>query len=371
MTEAELARQTTHVLWAVFVLGAVFGAIGQRTRFCTMGAVADIVNIGDWSRMRMWVMAMAVAILGFNAMVGLGWLRAADSIYAAPRLPWLSHVTGGLLFGIGMVLASGCGSRTLVRIGAGNLKSVVVFLSLGLSAWATIRGITGVARAGTVDTVALTLGTGQDLPSLLGAAAGWPTTRAAPLLGALVGGAMLLWALGRAEGRERTVVFGGVGTGLMVVAVWWASGRLGFVAEHPLTLEPAFLATQTQRIESLTFVAPVAFTLEWLVFFSDASRVLTVGIVSAFGVIAGSALTALATRSFRWEGFAGPEDTANHLAGGALMGVGGVTALGCTVGQGITGLSTLALGSFITLAAILAGAVLGLRWQTWRVERSL
>jgi uncharacterized membrane protein YedE/YeeE len=114
----------------------------------------------------------------------------------------------------------------------------------------------------------------------------------------------------------------------------------------------------------------VAYTIDWLLFFSDKSKVLTIGIVSTVGVVLGSALVALASRSFRWEGFANAEDTANHLVGAVLMGVGGVTALGCTVGQGLSGVSTLALGSFIALAGILAGAVLALRWQVWRIERA-
>jgi uncharacterized membrane protein YedE/YeeE len=148
------------------------------------------------------------------------------------------------------------------------------------------------------------------------------------------------------------------------------SGRLGFVAEDPNTLQEAFIATNSQRMESLSFVAPVAYTIDWLLFFSDKSKGLTIGIVSTAGVVLGSMAVALATRSFRWEGFANAEDTANHLVGALLMGVGGVTALGCTVGQGLSGVSTLALGSFIALAAIVAGAVLALRYQGWRVERS-
>jgi uncharacterized protein len=165
------------------------------------------------------------------------------------------------------------------------------------------------------------------------------------------------------------VWLGGVGIGLVVVGVWWVSGRLGHLLEHPQTLEETFLATNSRRMESLSFVAPLAYTLDWLILFSDKSKTLTIGIVSVFGVIAGSALAALATRSFRWEGFRGAEDTANHIVGGALMGVGGVLALGCTVGQGITGVSTLALGSFITLAALIGGALLALRWQAWRMDR--
>ena len=161
----------------------------------------------------------------------------------------------------------------------------------------------------------------------------------------------------------------GLGIGAVVVGVWWVSGRLGHVAEHPVTLESVFLATNSQRMESLSFVAPLAYTVDWLILFSDTSKVLTIGIVTTLGVVAGSAAVALATRNFRWEGFAGTEDTANHLVGALLMGVGGVTAMGCTVGQGLSGVSTLALGSFIALAGIVVGAVLALRWQVWRLDR--
>jgi uncharacterized membrane protein YedE/YeeE len=140
------------------------------------------------------------------------------------------------------------------------------------------------------------------------------------------------------------------------------------LAEHPQTLEEVFLATNSRRMESLTFVAPVAYTMDWLILFSDRSKVLTLGIVSTLGVVLGSALMALTTKTFRWEGFAGTQDTANHLVGAALMGIGGVTALGCTVGQGLSGLSTLALGSFIALAGLMAGAVAGLRFQAWRLD---
>jgi uncharacterized membrane protein YedE/YeeE len=369
MQNVDMGAVATQVLWAAFGLSVLFGAIAQRTHFCTMGAVADIVNIGDWSRMRMWVLAMGVAMLGFNAMVAAGWLDAGDSIYAAPRLTWLSAVVGGLMFGFGMVLASGCGSKTLVRIGGGNLKSLVVFVVLGIAAFATLRGITAVLRVATVDRVALELAAGQDLPSLAAAAFGLSKAHAALAFGALIGAALVLWTLARAEGRSIDVLLGGIGIGAVVTATWWVSGRLGYVAEDPNTLQEAFVATNSRRMESLSFVAPVAYTIDWLIFFSDKSKLLTLGIVSTAGVVIGSALWALASRSFRWEGFANAEDTANHLGGAALMGIGGVAALGCTIGQGISGISTLSIGSFIALASILAGAVLALRYQTWRIER--
>jgi uncharacterized membrane protein YedE/YeeE len=154
------------------------------------------------------------------------------------------------------------------------------------------------------------------------------------------------------------------------VGIWWVSGRLGHVLEHPQTLEEVFVATNSRAMESLSFVAPIAYTLDWLMLFSDASRVLTLGIVSTAGVVIGSAIAALAGGAFHWEGFAGVEDTANHIVGAVLMGVGGVSALGCTIGQGLSGLSTLSLGSFIAVAGIVAGAVLAIHFQVWRLQRA-
>ena len=370
MQEADVRSLSTLVLWAAFGLSVLFGVIAQRTHFCTMGAVSDIVNMGDWARMRMWVMAMGVAMIAFNTMVALGWIEASKSVYAGPRFIWLSALAGGLMFGFGMVLASGCGSKTLVRIGGGNLKSLVVFLVLGLTAFATLKGITAVARVATVDTVALSTPSGQDLPSLLAAATGAAKAPLAAVLGLGLGGLLIAWALLRREGRSGENLLAGLGLGALVAAMWWVSGRLGHVAEDPNTLQEAFVATNSQRMESLTFVAPIAYTLDWLLFFSDKSKLLTVGIVSTAGVVVGSAVYAVATRSFRWEGFRNAPDTADHLIGAALMGVGGVTALGCTVGQGMSGLSTLSLTSFVALAAIIAGAVLALRLQIWRIERA-
>ncbi|KNZ33098.1 MAG: transporter [Methylibium sp. NZG] len=370
MQDIDLQAVATQVLWATFALSIVFGAIAQRTHFCTMGAVADIVNIGDWTRMRMWVMAIGVAMIGFNGMVALGWVDASKSIYGGTRVMWLSAVVGGAMFGFGMVLASGCGSKTLVRIGGGNLKSLVVFLMLGVAAFATLKGITAVARVATVDTVFVAAPMGQDLPSLLAAASGVSKSTLAAVLGLLLGGGLLAWSLAAPSGRSGETLLAGLGTGAVVAAMWWVSGRLGHVAEDPNTLQEAFVATNSQRMEALSFVAPVAYTLDWLMFFSDKSKLLTIGIVSTVGVVVGSAAVALLSRSFRWEGFRNAADTADHLIGAVLMGVGGVTALGCTVGQGLSGVSTLSLTSFVAFAAIIVGAMAALRWQTWRIERS-
>ena len=188
-------------------------------------------------------------------------------------------------------------------------------------------------------------------------------------LGGVLGLGLAGWALSRREARSADVLLGGLGIGSLVVGLWWVSGVMGHLAEHPATLEEAFLATNSQRMESFSFVAPLAYVLDGLLWASDSARIVTQGMALVPGVVLGSALVAWLGGSFRWEGFRGVEDTANHLVGGALMGVGGVCALGCTIGQGLSGLSTLALGSALSLAAIVAGAVLAMRWQAWRLER--
>ncbi|TMS58140.1 YeeE/YedE family protein [Imbroritus primus] len=369
MTDINVSALTQTVLWSTFGLAFVFGAILQRTHFCTMGAISDIINMGDWNRMRMWALAIGTAMVGTGVMASLGLIDTGRTIYTANRVLWLSSLVGGFMFGFGMVLASGCGSKTLVRVGAGNLKSLVVLLFLGFSAYMTLRGIFGVVRVSTVDTVAVDLATTQDLPAVLANTTGMAKASLQLWLSVLVGGVIIAWALLRREFWTFDNLLGGLGVGAVIAGMWYVSGHLGFIAEHPETLEEVYLATNSGRMESFSFVSPVAYAMDWLMLFSDTSKVLTVGIVSVFGMIAGSAAWALVSRTFRWEGFANAEDTANHIVGGILMGIGGVTALGCTVGQGLSGVSTLAIGSFIALAGIIVGAVLAFRYQLWRMER--
>ena len=359
---------TSTLLILAFGLGAAFGALSQKTHFCTMGAIADIINMEDWSRMRMWALAIAVAILGSTALHETGLIDLNKSIYRGQNLTWLSHAVGGLLFGIGMVLASGCGARTLTRIGAGNLKSLVVFLVLGLTAYMTMRGILGVLRVNTLDQVAMTLPAGQDIPALF-AASGMAPATASAMSALVIGGGLLVFCFLRRDFLTLDNLLGGIAVGAIVVGGWYVSGHLGYLAEDPDTLQEAFLATNSGRMESLTFVAPQAYTLELLLLWSDSSRKLTYAIALALGVVAGSAGWALTTRQFRWEGFRDTADLVRHLTGGALMGFGGVTAMGCTIGQGITGVSTLALGSFITLLAIVVGAAATLKYEYWRLMR--
>jgi hypothetical protein len=163
-------------------------------------------------------------------------------------------------------------------------------------------------------------------------------------------------------------VLGGTVIGLIIVAGWYVTGHVGY-GENPDTLENTFFGTNTRTLESFSFVAPAAYLLELLLLWSDKSLSLTFGVAAALGVVAGSAAYALVSRTFRWEGFVSAEDTASHIVGGILMGFGGVTALGCTIGQGITGLSTLALGSVLAFLAIIAGSAATMKVQYWRLMR--
>jgi uncharacterized protein len=360
------------VAWLAFALAFVFGAVANRVNFCTMGAVVDIAMFGDWRRMRMWVLAIAVAIVGTGILVAAGLIDTAKTIYTAHEVRWISCLVGGAFFGFGMTLASGCGSKTLIRAGAGNLKSVIVMIVLGISAYMTLKGLFAVWRVNALDPwrfdVAGWGAATSDLPALA-AALGAPAVlrRALPFV---VAAALAVFILKDREFRAAPeMIVGGIVIGLVIVGGWYVSGHVGYVAEDPSTLEEKFFASNSGRMESFSFVAPVAYTLELLMLWSDTSRIVTFGVAGVLGMLAGSAAYALVSKTFRWEGFGSVEDVANHLVGATMMGFGGVTALGCTIGQGITGVSTLAVGSFLALAAIIAGSVTAVRYQIWRMDR--
>jgi uncharacterized membrane protein YedE/YeeE len=372
--EASANQFATVVIWGGFVLAFIFGLVANKTNFCTMGALSDVVNMGHWGRMRMWLLAIAVAMLGAAALAASGLIDLSKAVMQRPSLSWLSMLVGGLTFGVGMTLSGGCANKNLVRMGGGSLRSLVVLVFVGIAAYMTLKGLFGQWRASWLDPVAVNLAAlgwkDQSLASAVAQVTGITPPSALLATAATLVLALLIFVLKDKRFRANTTqVLGAIVIGALVVAGWYVSGHLGY-GENPDTLEIVYFATNSRTIESMSFIGPAAYSLELLMLWTDQSLHVTFGIASLIGVVLGSATYAIATRRFRWEGFASLADLRNQLIGALLMGFGGVTALGCTIGQGLTGLSTLAIGSFIASASIVAGSVATLKYLLWREERS-
>ncbi len=353
------------VAWSGFFLALIFGFIANKTSFCTMGAVSDVVNMGDWGRMRAWLLGIGLAILGTNVLAYLTLVDLGQAYYTRGTVHWLAALVGGLTFGLGMTLAGGCGQRTLVRLGGGNLKSIVVFIFLGYTALVTMNGILrifvdSVLRA---DAVTVQLDGLQTLPHLLGM-----TDKISHLAVAIVLSMLILaFVFANKEFRQnRDNLLAGFVVGGVVVAGWYATGHLGF-GEDPETMELAYLGTDSRGPESMTFVGPLAYTMDLLAYWRD--KRVTFGVASVFGVIVGSLIYSLLSRSFRWEYFNSPQDMFRHILGAILMGFGGITAMGCTIGQAVTGVSTLAISSFIVFFGIVAGSAITMKIQYYLMMR--
>ncbi len=335
------------------VIGLVFGATAQRTNFCTMGGISDRVLMGDGRRLRAWVLATAVAIIGTQLLAFGGFLDIDRSIYLTANLGWLGALLGGLVFGFGMTLTGGCPSRTLVRLGAGNLKSLVVVLVLAIVAYMTLRGLIAPARIAFEGAANLDLAAhgvrSQSIGELAAAVSGVGEAAAEAVIAAAAVAALLYFCFRDASFRRSPAnLTAGIVIGLTVVAGWVVTGILAFDE-----FEPAPLA-------SITLVAPVADSLQFLMTYTGAT--ISFGVAVVGGILAGSLLMSLITGAFRVESFSDRDDLVRHLAGAAMMGVGGVLALGCTIGQGVTGMSTLALGSVIAWLSIIGGGYVGIRY---------
>jgi hypothetical protein len=369
MDAAQLASTTWVVQSCAFALSLVLGVVLQASHFCTMGAISDFVLMRDTTRLKQWALAAAIAIWGFAAMHLMGWIDPQKSIYGADKLLWLSSLTGGTLFGVGMVLGSGCTSKSLVRLGAGNLKSLVVLLVMGVVGLATLKGLLAVARVNTLETIYLHAPAQAFMGSWLALQTGLPVPQASGIAAACVALTLLTWSLRGRNEHDRPMRWGGAGVGAAVLVLWWLTGVRGHGLEHPETLEEFFVATGSGRMESYSFTAPVAMMLDAWMYFSDGTKRWTVGMLSLLGVLLGAHLHARWRGTFRWEGFVNRSDLVRHLVGGALMGFGGVTAMGCTFGQGLSGLSTLSWMSLLTLFSIGLGAGLTLFFQLRHMER--
>ena len=376
------------LLWSAFAIALVLGAVVNKTNFCTMGAVSDWVNMGETGRMRAWFLAIAVAVLGVAALEAAGYVNVSSTFppYRQNNLGWLENVLGGALFGIGMTLASGCGNKTLVRIGGGNLKSIVVLGVIGLIAYFMVNPFPGSDKTlysvlfhGWTSPAAVALSTNQDLGAML---FGENAATGRLVMGALIAALLLVWVFKSADFRgSLDNILGGVVVGLAVLGLWFVTSNVAVTTEE----EAMSLASYVQNwdfygpadvtppsdiaplaAQSFTFINPMGQALGYAAG-GFASTLLTVGLMALFGVIAGSFLWSVVTRSFRIEWFASFRDFANHVIGAVLMGFGGVLAMGCTIGQGVTGFSTLALGSILTFVAIVLGSAITMKVQYYKM----
>ena len=363
------------VLLAVFVIAAIMGAVANKTNFCTMGAVSDWVNIGDTGRMRAWVFAMTVALAGVLGMEAAGMVNLYGETfppYRTANFAWLRYLLGGLLFGIGMTLGSGCGNKTLVRVGSGNLKSLTVLTVASVAAylmlWTPLFEKAFVPWIGPTTVNLAHYGVpNQELSTVMAAMVGMQGAPALHLaVGALVAVGMLVFVFKSGDFRgSRDNILGGAVVGLAIVAGWWITGG-PWGQKWKEFAEFATDVPSRVQVQSYTFVSPMGDSARYVLDPANLALV-NFGVMALAGVIAGSLVYALATRTFRIEWFASRKDFVNHALGGALMGIGGVLSMGCTVGQAITGISTLAIGSILTFLAIVIGSAGTMKYQYWRM----
>jgi len=338
-----------------FFLAIIFGFVAAKTNFCTMGAVSDLVNIGSKGRLGAWFFAAGVAILGAQYLSLQDMVALNDTMYLSTNFALIGYILGGFLFGIGMTLGAGCGQRNLVRVGGGNLKSVVVVIIMGITAYMTMRGLLAVVRIevieqGNVNLADMGMETqslAQLVSTVFGIQHGYSLQLAMALL---VGLGLMLYALKQEEFRTSfDNVLAGVVIGSSVVAAWYITGVVGYDDFDPIAPQ------------GLTFVGPTGNTVSYLMTFTGAE--INFGIAVTFGMILGSFAYAISTGNFRIETFNSKGEMQAQMIGAVLMGFGGVISFGCTIGQGVSGLSTLAMGSFITLAMIFFGSALTMKVQ--------
>lgn len=352
--EILLADSTVSLAVGGLVIGTIFGVIVFRTNFCTMGSISDILSFGDYRRFRSWLLAIATAMVCAQLLQQFGVVDLGKSMYLTGNLNWFNNIVGGLLFGFGMVFAGGCASRNLVRAGSGDLRSLLVLVVIGMFAYMTIGGIIGPLRAEIqdltqVDLSQLKLGS-QSAGAALALGLSIEEWIGRWLVAVVVAGGFLVYCFSDSGFRKSPEhLVAGFGVGLCIVASWALTG-----------LAYDEFAERAQLPISLTYVRPVGDTTEYLMRFT-ANMIPTFGVSTVFGALLGSFLSAVATSRFQVTGFANKADTLHNLFGAMLMGIGGVLALGCTVGQAITGMSTLAMGSMITFVAIVTGGVLGMK----------
>ncbi|MFG1465626.1 YeeE/YedE family protein [Xanthobacter sp. DSM 24535] len=331
---------------AGLLIGAVVGFAVRRARLCTFGALEDAMVGGDMRRLKVFGLALGVALAGTQVLILTGLLSPERTNYLPAALPWFGVAFGGLLFGLGMALVGTCAFGSLVRLGAGDLRSLVVLLVFGAVAYATLRGILATVRVDLIERLIVPVpGGGQgDLPTLFNRLMGFDTRGWLALAGAVLLSSFAF--LDARLRRARRLMTAGVLLGLGVVAGWLATTQLMDEFARP------------GAPQSLTFVSPVARALFGMLF--DQASLAEFGAASVAGVVLGAAAAARTGDEFRWEAFDDPREMKRHLLGAALMGMGGIICGGCTIGQGITAGSLMALSWPLAVLGMAAGARLGI-----------
>jgi uncharacterized membrane protein YedE/YeeE len=388
MVFESFAEGLSFFLWSTFIIAIIMGAVVNKTNFCTMGAVSDMVNMGDYGRFRAWVLAIAVAMLGVTLLEYLGMVEVNNTFppYRNGQLVFGENILGGLLFGIGMTFASGCGNKTLIRIGGGNIKSIMVFIIIALIAWYMInpfpnsdQTLFSILFYDWIRPVSVDLASQQDIGAVISSE---NTGMIRLLAGGLIGLLLLVYVFRSAEFRaSKDNILGGMIVGLVILTAWYTSSNIAINADDSLyTMSDYYgewdmLAESEEgkpergaavAAQSFTFINPIGQAYGFVKSGFD-SALISFGLVSAFGVILGSLLWSLVTRSFRIEWFVNMKDFVTHLIGAILMGFGGVMAMGCTIGQGITGVSTLAIGSILTFFSIVFGCAMTMKIQYYKM----
>jgi uncharacterized membrane protein YedE/YeeE len=382
------ASAQSFLLWAAFGIALVMGAVVNKTNFCTMGAVSDVVNMGDTGRMRAWIFAMAVAILGVTIIEAAGIMSVTGAFppYRASELIWAENLLGGFLFGIGMTFASGCGNKCLIRIGGGNVKSIMVLIVIGVVAYFMVNPFPGTDKTlfselfyPWIRPLAISLPGNQDLGAMV---AGQDAGTARLVIGLIATVALLVYVFKSTDFRGSfDNILGGLVVGLAVLAGWYVSGTtlvnadgdvlsLGSYVQnwdlYAMSNEGKPAEIRPLSTQSYTFINPMGQATGYVAGGFNAAA-LTFGLMGLFGVILGSFAWSILSKGFRIEWFANFKDFVMHFIGAILMGLGGVLGLGCTIGQGVTGISTLALGSIITFVGIVFGSALTMKIQYYKM----
>ena len=296
--------------------GVMLGLAARVGRFCTLGAVEDLLYARDSRRMRMWGVAIGVAVLGVALAQATGHFDPAQTFYLSRVWSPAGSIIGGLLFGYGMAIAGNCGYGALARLGGGDLRGFVIVLVMGLSAYAVLSGPLARARVWMfpVDDMAVAP---QGFATSLGGLAGVTPGAVAAAFGLVILGLSL--AHREMLKSPRQVVWGAV-VGLAVLSGWigtWWVATTGFDGE---------------RVNTHSFAQPLGDTIFWTM--TASGNTLSFGVGSVAGVLVGAFIGSLFKGHFRWEACEDPRELKRQMLGAALMGPGAILAVGCSIGQG-------------------------------------